>query len=209
MHANAGGQEEGRERREVHTHNTYISYVNTTHLDTSEEDKYTKAARRVVPCQMNPPLLFRLCHLLFRVCVAILVHPTGFSCCRRNHGSGGFVEILFSLSLSLSWCLLDRSSRHRRGTSSSSHQARIAPSLYHQRLNRGEKVGGDGPPSDRISVGELTVPDAKKSLPTATVTVAARGFLPVTGVPLDLLGRGTHVYRMTRLDVRRVLFAVL
>ena len=99
--------------------------------------------------------------------------------------------------------VLGRSSRHRRGTSSSSHQARIAPSQYHQLLNNGEEVGGDGPPGDRISVGELTVPDAKKSLPTATVTVAAKGFLPVTGVPLDLLGRGTHVYRMTRLDVRR------
>lgn len=100
---------------------------------------------------------------------------------------------------------LGRSSRHTRSTSSSSNQARIAPSLYHQLLRQGEEVGGDGPPSDRISVGELTVPDAKKSLPTATVTVAAQGFVPVTGVPLDLLGRGTHVYRMTRKDVRRVL----
>lgn len=62
----------------------------------------------------------------------------------------------------------------------------------------------EGASADRISVGELKVPDAKKSLPTATVTVAAEGFVPVTGVPLDLLGRGTHLYRMARTEVRGV-----
>ncbi|CAM9288314.1 unnamed protein product, partial [Ectocarpus sp. 8 AP-2014] len=70
---------------------------------------------------------------------------------------------------------------------------RIASTLYDQ-----QGGGEDGPPSDRVSVGELTVPNAKMALPTATVTIKAKGFEPVTGVPLDLLGRGTHVYRMTR-----------
>lgn len=60
----------------------------------------------------------------------------------------------------------------------------------------------DGPPEARISAGQLPIPNAKKAIPTATVTVAVQGFLPVTGVPLDLLGRGIHAYRMVRSDDR-------
>lgn len=60
----------------------------------------------------------------------------------------------------------------------------------------------DGPPESRISAGKLTIPNAKKAIPTATVTVAVQGFVPVTGVPLDLLGRGIHAYRMVRSDER-------
>lgn len=62
-------------------------------------------------------------------------------------------------------------------------------------------VGVAGAPQDRISLGELKIPDAKKALPTATVTVAVKGFQPIRGVPLDLLGRGTHVYKIMRVDV--------
>lgn len=151
-----------------------------------------------------PPLLSTTCHLCC-ACVWLLVHREG-SCCNTRNTHGGLAG-LFSCSKVggrfLSLAVLGRLTRQRRSTSSTSHQARIAPSLYHELLRHGKEVGDDGPPADRISVGELTVPDAKKSLPTATVTVAAQGFIPVTGVPLDLLGRGTHVYRMTRKDVRR------
>lgn len=86
---------------------------------------------------------------------------------------------------------------------------RIPASAYAHRgegEEEGEGEAAAGPPLARISVGELRVPDAKKSLPTATVTVKAKGFQPVTGVPLDLLGRGTHVYRMNRLDVSESFF---
>ena len=60
----------------------------------------------------------------------------------------------------------------------------------------------DGPPEARISAGKLPIPDAKKAIPTATVTVAVQGFVPVKGVPLDLLGRGIRAYRMVRSDDR-------
>lgn len=56
-------------------------------------------------------------------------------------------------------------------------------------------------PSDRVNCGDLRVPDAKRVLWTTTVTVAAEGWQPVRGVPLDLLGRGTHVFKMTRAEV--------
>ena len=106
---------------------------------------------------------------------------------------------------------------HRRSTGSAgsagsaggASAVRIPASVYDGRRD-GEGEGeaaaaaAAGPPSARISVRELRVPNAKKSLPTATVTVKAKGFAPVTGVPLDLLGRGTHVYRMSKLDVRNI-----
>lgn len=53
---------------------------------------------------------------------------------------------------------------------------------------------------ERVGTGELEIPKAKKSLPTATVTVLVKGFQRVRGIPLDLLGRGTHLYRILRLN---------
>lgn len=60
-----------------------------------------------------------------------------------------------------------------------------------------------GSPADRISFAELKIPDAKKSIPMAKVTVAVEGWEPIKGVPLDLLGCSTHVFKMSRMEVRR------
>ena len=93
---------------------------------------------------------------------------------------------------------------------------RIAASLYEEARGamatptsgaaaQGVQAGvndADGPPESRISAGKLPIPNAKKAIPTATVTVAVQGFVPVKGVPLDLLGRGIHAYRMVRTENR-------
>lgn len=70
---------------------------------------------------------------------------------------------------------------------------------------RGGGAGLNDSLEERVGTGKLEIPDAKKSLPTATVTVSVKGFQRVKGIPLDLLGRGTHLYRILRLnrDVRR------
>lgn len=60
-----------------------------------------------------------------------------------------------------------------------------------------------GSPADRISFAELKIPHAKRSLSTATITVGVEGWEPVKGVPIDLLGCGTHVFKMLRMEVRR------
>lgn len=56
-------------------------------------------------------------------------------------------------------------------------------------------------PLDRISTEELRIPDAKKTLPHTKVTVVVDGWEPVKGVPLDLLGRGMHLFKMNRVEV--------
>lgn len=62
--------------------------------------------------------------------------------------------------------------------------------------------------ADRISSVELKIPNAMKSLPTATVMVEVEGYEPVKTVPLDLLGRGTHVFKLSRAEVRFFQFVV-